>query len=140
MLATAGDPATKNGQFVGPAVAAEVLDARPSTVIDADLFGSISPANFAHGAVAGLAAGEVGFLFKLTDSAGQVAMNSSASSRDDVSVSVATDLGKAITIAGILSNAGNTAGAQAYVNIGQELTLGTTTITRRAATPPRPAA
>ena len=141
LLATAGDPASKNGQFVGPAVAVEVLDGRPSAAVAADQFGAISPANFAHDASAGLRGAdedasparpraEVGFLFKLTDSAGQVAMNTTVTGRDDVSVSVVTDLGKTITIAGadappgVLSNTG-TAGAQVYVDVQQEGQLGT---------------
>ena len=112
-------------------MAAEVLTARPSTAIEADQFGKISPANFRGGAVAGLNAGEndapdeVGFLFKLTDAAGQVAINTATTTgRDDIAVSVVTDLGKAINIAAMLSNSGGTppraAGDLVYVDIQQE--------------------
>ena len=122
-----GDPATKNGQWVGPAATATAITEDPEG--GATIAGTLSPAVFLSGTgttptAAGLGENQVGFLFQLTDAGGRVAMSTAANPRDDLRVSVVVNTGEDVTIANGLS-AGTDGGgdAVAYVDIHQESTL-----------------
>ena len=118
-----GDPATKNGQWVGPATSGTAITEDPDG--GATIAGTLSPPLFLSGATAGLAnAGEVGFLFQLTDAGGRVAMNTDSTPtgvRDDLRVTAVADAGEDVDIAAGLSVA--TGGGTVYVDIQQERTL-----------------
>ena len=110
------------GQWVGPAVSADVLTAAPArsgVELDTDssdttpdvkiatLFGKVSPSAFVSGSTpgltpttdtAGVVTGNVAFLFQLKDSAGQVALASPVDARDAPRVRVVTDAGDDVTL------------------------------------------
>ena len=118
-----------NGQWVGAAVVATVLDAKPAESATTTDFGTISPAAFLSGTLPGLDPDQVGFLFQLTDEGGRVALNTATdgpgSTRDDLRVRVVTDTGDALSIDNSLSVATTaTAAATQYVDIQQENGLG----------------
>ena len=130
-----------NGQWVDPATQATVLTAGPAESAKgeddandpATRFGTISPASFLSGTLPGLEAGEVGFLFQLTDDGGRVALRTetgaataNSDQRNDLRVRIITDAGDALELAPTLSHSvtGATAAATAYVDIRNEEGLG----------------
>ena len=128
LTSSAGDPATKNGQWVGAPVSVTAIT-KPGSAFAAAIPDDvrISPAVFLSGAETGLdTANDVGFLFQLTDSAGQVAMNTSDSDRsDDVRVDVTTDTGDKVNlVASTLSTGPTDSGDRAYLEVTQESGLG----------------
>ena len=127
---TASEPEDLKGQWVGDAVSAVAITGAPSNTATAGAatFGIVSPARFLSGATPGLDldtnnadAENVGFLFQLKDSAGQVAMNTTSGERDDVRVSVVTDAGLDLTLwVGLSVVATEDGDTSAYVDIRQE--------------------
>ncbi|MDE2751777.1 MAG: hypothetical protein OXI83_04300 [Gemmatimonadota bacterium] len=127
------------GQWVGPAVAGAVLTGAPAeSAIDdpadpasptpAEQFGMVSPESFLSGTQPGLTGGTAGFLFQLTDAAGQVALNTTAEAHDNLRVRVIVDKGDALQIAGsdVLSTvSGDSNSSVQYVDIGDEGDLST---------------
>ncbi len=139
LTSSIGDDDSKNGQWVGEAATADALTGAPAsaTAVDKPLFvGTMSPAVFLSGTgeiatVAGLdAAGEVGYLFQLKDSAGQVAMitdpeNTVTGGRDDLLLAVVVDTGDKVTIAPAILSAGTATGSTSqYVDIQQATGFG----------------
>jgi len=94
--------------------------------VNEEAFGHISPTAFNADTSPGLSvadgAKQAGFLFKITDTAGQVAMSLDRDSRDAVLVRVTTTLGDPFEVAVGLSNSGTGASAndRVYVGISQE--------------------
>ena len=117
-----GDPASKHGQWVGPATGGKAITANPTEAVQNA--GTFSPAVYLSGAAAGLdAAGSVGFLFQFTDDGGRVAMNTDTTSpRDDLRVSTATDAGEDVSSSRPRCPS-PTAAAVGYVDIVQESSL-----------------
>ena len=156
--ANINDPKTIKGQWVGPAVTVTVLKGAPANSavnLDADssdttpdvkiatLFGSVSPSAVLGNFTAGLVADgddsaegnqpETGFLFQLTDSAGQAALALAADDRAAPRVRIITDSAdEDVTlefVAGTLSipdtetNQLSEDGKTVYAQIGNESTL-----------------